>query len=297
MANEEIFRLLSHKDLMITFLPLLMLDEDWFTLDANLLREALEITPIDQAHPFVSPPSGDAIMDFVNELGYSEEEFTIFIKDQYLRFILLKKTSLDNLKFVCKGKIDEVFGMPIPNEPISNNIRHVIKLQCYLKWCASIIKLLPEKGGKKKSASTKQPKPKPAIEKSSKPAPTSKPKVTKEKTSKASTAKPPKLKPTNEKSTKATPYYKKPASKVSKFVTRTSTTDEASTGPSAQPLDDTSANIIYDYPSLGDTETGARSDKISNGGDTKIVQITEELGEDVEKQKNVKEKMVELDQD
>ncbi|GJW82636.1 hypothetical protein Tco_0155781 [Tanacetum coccineum] len=41
-----------------------------FTLDANLLREALEITPIDQAHPFVSPPSGDAIMDFVNELGY-----------------------------------------------------------------------------------------------------------------------------------------------------------------------------------------------------------------------------------
>ncbi|GKD16784.1 retrovirus-related pol polyprotein from transposon TNT 1-94 [Tanacetum coccineum] len=45
------------------------LDENWFTLDANLLREALEITPIDQAHPFVSPPSGDAIMDFVNELG------------------------------------------------------------------------------------------------------------------------------------------------------------------------------------------------------------------------------------
>ncbi|GJW84690.1 hypothetical protein Tco_0157835 [Tanacetum coccineum] len=41
-------------------------------LDANLLREALEIIPIDQAHPFVSPPSGDVIMDFVNELGYLE---------------------------------------------------------------------------------------------------------------------------------------------------------------------------------------------------------------------------------
>ncbi|GJZ01290.1 hypothetical protein Tco_0519251 [Tanacetum coccineum] len=46
------------------------LDKDWFTLDANLLREDLEITPIDQAHPFISPPSGDTIMDFVNELGY-----------------------------------------------------------------------------------------------------------------------------------------------------------------------------------------------------------------------------------
>ncbi|GKE97430.1 hypothetical protein Tco_0020781 [Tanacetum coccineum] len=40
------------------------LDETRFTMDANLLREALEITPIDQAHQFVSPPSGDAIMDF-----------------------------------------------------------------------------------------------------------------------------------------------------------------------------------------------------------------------------------------
>ncbi|GKE75802.1 hypothetical protein Tco_1537843 [Tanacetum coccineum] len=29
------------------------LDEDWFILDSNLLREALEITLIDQAHPFV----------------------------------------------------------------------------------------------------------------------------------------------------------------------------------------------------------------------------------------------------
>ncbi|GKF62951.1 hypothetical protein Tco_0183005, partial [Tanacetum coccineum] len=43
-----------------------------FTLDANLLRDALEITPIDPAHPFVSPPSGEAIMDFVNQLGYTE---------------------------------------------------------------------------------------------------------------------------------------------------------------------------------------------------------------------------------
>ncbi|GKF90573.1 hypothetical protein Tco_0274274 [Tanacetum coccineum] len=45
---------------------------NWFTLDANLLREALEITPIDQAHSFVTPLSGDAIMDFVNELGYPQ---------------------------------------------------------------------------------------------------------------------------------------------------------------------------------------------------------------------------------
>ncbi|GJT31256.1 hypothetical protein Tco_0911531, partial [Tanacetum coccineum] len=55
----------------------------------------------------------------------------------------------------------------------------------------------------------------------------------------------------------------------------------ASTGPSAQPLDDTSVNIIRD------AETGARSDNTSSGGDTEIAQITEELGEDVEKQENI----------
>ncbi|GKE67116.1 hypothetical protein Tco_1521277 [Tanacetum coccineum] len=49
------------------------LDETRFVLDVNLLREALEITPVDQAHQFVSPLSGDVIMDFVNELGYTYE--------------------------------------------------------------------------------------------------------------------------------------------------------------------------------------------------------------------------------
>ncbi|GKE38825.1 hypothetical protein Tco_1462230, partial [Tanacetum coccineum] len=67
------------------------------------------------------------------------------------------------------------------------------------------------------------------------------------------------------------------------FQRQTSTTKEASTGPSAQPHDDTSANIIRDSPSPVDAETGARSDKTSSRSDTKIVQITEELGQDVEK--------------
>ncbi|GJV83074.1 hypothetical protein Tco_1522972, partial [Tanacetum coccineum] len=64
-----------------------------------------------------------------------------------------------------------------------------------------------------------------------------------------------------------------------------------------QPLDDTSANIIHDSSSPADAEIGARSNKTSSGGDMEIVQMTEELGEDVEKQENIKEKKVELDQD
>ncbi|GJR56108.1 hypothetical protein Tco_0874423 [Tanacetum coccineum] len=46
------------------------LDEQQFILNVDLLRKALEITPIDSAHLFASPPAGEQVMDFVNELGY-----------------------------------------------------------------------------------------------------------------------------------------------------------------------------------------------------------------------------------
>ncbi|GJV45332.1 hypothetical protein Tco_1429868 [Tanacetum coccineum] len=49
------------------------LDELWFTLDADLLRSALGITPKDLAYPFVAPPAGDLVINFVNNLGYPEE--------------------------------------------------------------------------------------------------------------------------------------------------------------------------------------------------------------------------------
>ncbi|GKB06842.1 hypothetical protein Tco_0835075 [Tanacetum coccineum] len=425
------------------------LDENWFTLDANLLREALETTPIDQAHPFVSPPLGEAIMDFVNELGYPKvihfvssmavnhmyhpwrailsminqcltgktfghdrprypvlhmlwgiitstnvdyaelmwEEFVqpmqTFLTDKanlgsptkkgrkdkphvipYCRFTKLiichlgrihnihqrsaslfhpaeEDLRLDNLKFVSKGKINEVFRMPIPNELISNNIMNASYYNAYLEMVAKHDqKVAAEKEGKKKSTSTMQPKPKPAIEKSSKPAPAPKPEVTKEKPSKASTAKQPKPKPAKEKSTKATPPQKAGKGKVAKVHNVKSSfkmVDEPDEEPAhsepepkpepeqegageeydmeryldesgivsgtgsctcgLQPLDDTSANIIRDSLSPADAETGVRSDKTSSGGDTEIVQITEELGEDVEKQENIEENMVELDQD
>ncbi|GKD59475.1 hypothetical protein Tco_1296984, partial [Tanacetum coccineum] len=81
------------------------------------------------------------------------------------------------------------------------------------------------------------------------------------------------------------------------FQKRTPATEEASSGPSALPQNDTSINIIRGSPSLADAETGVGSDKTNNGGDTEILQINEELGEYVEKQVDLEEKTVELDQD
>nr|GEW67690.1 hypothetical protein [Tanacetum cinerariifolium] len=46
------------------------LDEQWFVLIKDTLREALQITPVNKNQAFVTPPSADALINFFNELGY-----------------------------------------------------------------------------------------------------------------------------------------------------------------------------------------------------------------------------------
>nr|GEX41247.1 putative reverse transcriptase domain-containing protein [Tanacetum cinerariifolium] len=46
------------------------LDEQWFDLTKDTLRDALLITPVDNNNAFSSPPTPDALINFVNDLGY-----------------------------------------------------------------------------------------------------------------------------------------------------------------------------------------------------------------------------------
>nr|GEU67157.1 retrovirus-related Pol polyprotein from transposon TNT 1-94 [Tanacetum cinerariifolium] len=352
---------------------------------------ALEITRIDQAHQFVSPPSGDVIMDFVNDLGYIEvihfvsrmamnnlyqpwkailsmiiqcltdktsrydrprypvlhmlwgiitsinvdyaelmwEEFIqdiqTFLTDKanlgsptrkcrkekpyvnpYCRFTMLishlgkthsihqrsaspfhlaeEDLRLGNLKFVPKGEEDEVFRMPIPNEPISKNIRNAPYYNAYFEMVAKHErKITAEKGGTKKPATAKQPKLRPAKEKSSKPTPTPKPKVTKEKPSKPSHAKKTrKGKVTKVRNVKSSfqlvdelneePAHLEPEPEYQgegeDQDRRTPATEETSNGPSAHPQDDTFVNIFHDSSSPADAKIGADTDKTNSGGQT-----------------------------
>ncbi|GKB18299.1 hypothetical protein Tco_0852222 [Tanacetum coccineum] len=144
---------------------------DLYTLN---MREALEITPIDQAHQFVSPPSGDAIMDFVNDslLKTQSASKTLCLAT------LAEEISVWNISVVPKGEKDEVFRMQIPNVLITDSIRNAPYYEAYLGIVANIG---AENKGKKRStskadpskkpATAKQLKPKPVKEKSSKPAP------------------------------------------------------------------------------------------------------------------------------
>ncbi|GJV05158.1 hypothetical protein Tco_1338727 [Tanacetum coccineum] len=91
------------------------LDEPLFNLNADLLRNALEITPKDIAHPFVPPLAGDLIIDFVKGLGYSGDLQYVStmhgvdttFKEGSPVHITADDYLLGNLKFVSKGGVDE----------------------------------------------------------------------------------------------------------------------------------------------------------------------------------------------
>nr|GEU28993.1 monodehydroascorbate reductase [Tanacetum cinerariifolium] len=46
------------------------LDEQWFNFTKDTLKDALQITPVNNNIPFSSPPTPDALINFVNNLGY-----------------------------------------------------------------------------------------------------------------------------------------------------------------------------------------------------------------------------------
>ncbi|GKE40506.1 hypothetical protein Tco_1463911, partial [Tanacetum coccineum] len=49
------------------------LDEQWFNLTQDTLRDALQITPVDNNRAFSSPLTPDTLVEFVNKLGYPKE--------------------------------------------------------------------------------------------------------------------------------------------------------------------------------------------------------------------------------
>ncbi|GJT78918.1 hypothetical protein Tco_1045643 [Tanacetum coccineum] len=272
------------------------LDEDWFILDVNLLREALEITPIDQDHQFVTPPS--IIQTFLADKGNLGIPSKKGKKTKPQLFLIVDLQSLGNLKFIPKGKTDEVFGMQICKELITDNIRNAPYYNAYSEMVAKHgKKIKAEEGGKKKADSkagqskkpttTKQPKLVPF--KQSNPAPATKPKVTQENPSMPSLTKHPK-KGKVQKVRKGKSSLKlidedeeahgqAPVGGVAiheqveeatrpLLVRQTPASEEASTGPSAQPQDDASANIVRDSPSLADAKTGADTDITTSTANT-----------------------------
>ncbi|GJY92014.1 hypothetical protein Tco_0507796, partial [Tanacetum coccineum] len=148
------------------------LDEQWFNLTKYTLRDALWITPVNNNKAFSFPPTQDTLINFVNDLGYPKEVkhlSNVVTNDMFqpwralttiINLCLTGKTSgferskaphkfhprpesplhlpteepiLGYLKFSAKGTKREAFGMPIPNELITDDIQGADYYDAYLE--------------------------------------------------------------------------------------------------------------------------------------------------------------------
>nr|GFB98021.1 hypothetical protein [Tanacetum cinerariifolium] len=46
------------------------LDEQWFNLHKDVLRDALDITSTNDNNTFMAPPSSDIVIEYINTMGY-----------------------------------------------------------------------------------------------------------------------------------------------------------------------------------------------------------------------------------
>ncbi|GJV21895.1 retrovirus-related pol polyprotein from transposon TNT 1-94 [Tanacetum coccineum] len=321
------------------------LDEQWFSLNADLLREALEITPeefVQGIQTFfshrasLSIPSKKTTLHVIPYCQFTKliiyylgSRHNIHRRPKSPVHVTSDDFPLGNLKFVPKGEKDEVFGKPIPKELITKAIQTLLFHQQYLDMVSR--KPITKRDEQKKTASVAN-KPK-------KPTHVKKPALAKQ------------TKPVKEKSTKPSPLkkagkapepqvededydfergiqislesfhahgqepvggvaFRKPTSGVTQSLPvvkgkgkaiatdeHTPVTKEASTGPSAEPQDDTSANVVRDTPSLADAKTRADTDKNNSEGDTEILDVNEDQGENVSNPVALEERTIKLDED
>nr|GEU29330.1 ribonuclease H-like domain, reverse transcriptase, RNA-dependent DNA polymerase [Tanacetum cinerariifolium] len=207
------------------------LDEQWFVLTKDTLREALQITPINNNQAFVAPPLFDVLVDFVNELGYpklvrnmSNRRHKFHPRPESPFHLPNDEPVLGYLKFSAKGTKREVFGMPIHGSLITADIREASYYQEYLANAAKHRRYLagetgsapdslepkPKKPARKPKSTTPKAPPRRSVSTSitsAQPAPTSAPAKPQEKKRK-------KAKNTFDKPTKAKKFKYSTVSKV-----------------------------------------------------------------------------------
>nr|GEX06732.1 ribonuclease H-like domain, reverse transcriptase, RNA-dependent DNA polymerase [Tanacetum cinerariifolium] len=333
-------------------------------LNSDLLCGALGITPKDPTHPFVAPLSGDLVIDFVNNLEHPEDlQFVskMYVNNPDTQFFKcygglsqepmstmqnsFGKSLYSNLKFVFKGEVDEVFGMLIPKDLITDTIRNSEYYKKYLEMAACKPRqpttVTHEEGGKKKKAPPAvmkvrkgkksddhvdeddevQHAPEPQVEddeynlqrgiqmsleslQAHGQAPVSG--VAIHEPTSVSTQKLPDVEGkgkgivTDKQAAQSLLDLQQPKKKSTTdhyiFQRRTPITQDASTGPSTQPQDDTSMNLVHDTPSPADAETSADTKKSNSEADTEILNVGEEQVKDVSNMVALKERTIKLDE-
>ncbi|GKE58736.1 hypothetical protein Tco_1497921 [Tanacetum coccineum] len=185
------------------------LDEQWFNLHKEIIRDALQITPTNDNDPFVAPPSSDTVIEYVNTLGYpstlknvsamsvnslyqpwrailsminmcltgktagydrprhhvlqilwgiihrSNIDYAERIWEEFVQSIQTFLTDKKNWTTAARGKKKsvgkdgrEIFGMPIPDALLTNEIKRAPYYGEYLEHVAKYQQYLDEERGK-----------------------------------------------------------------------------------------------------------------------------------------------------
>nr|GEW85121.1 hypothetical protein [Tanacetum cinerariifolium] len=140
--------------------PLIELDEQWFNPHKDILRDALQITPINDNNPFVAPPSSEAVIEYVNTLGYPvtvKNVSAMSVNDLYqaCRAIL----SMINMCLIEEG------ATPKSHAPEATKVtkpKADIQTKPSAPTTTKVTKPTGDKDSKPKSTSSQPPKPKPA---------------------------------------------------------------------------------------------------------------------------------------
>nr|GEW29391.1 histone deacetylase 14 [Tanacetum cinerariifolium] len=250
--------------------------------DVDLLRSALQISPKDPGHLFVAPPAVDSIIDFVNNLGYPEElqfvskiprhpiiqmlwgivtgtsvDYAEFIWEEFVQsplHIIADDYALGNLKFVPKGKLDEVFSMAIPKDLLTDVIRNAEYYQKYLEMA------------------TRKPRQPSAV--------TDEESVKKKTISPADKSKKPASRHSDDLGILSTTHRRSSNSYTClRFHLKPPVVKEKGTGIAT---DEKAALSLLDLhkPKKKNAKTGADTEKSNSGADTEILDVAEEQGKD-----------------
>ncbi|GKC01001.1 hypothetical protein Tco_0987137, partial [Tanacetum coccineum] len=177
-----------------------------------------------------------------------------------------------------KGGLDEIFGMPIPKDLITDVIRNSEYYQKYLEMAAC-------KPHQATTVTDEEKKKAPPAGKPKQPAPAKSGHLVDEEDEEGQPAPEPQVEDDE---------YNLP--RGIQMSLESFQAPDASTGPSAQPQNDTSANVVRDTLSLVDAETGANMEKSNSEGDTEILNVVKEQSEDVSNMLDLEERTVKLDE-
>nr|GEY31184.1 hypothetical protein [Tanacetum cinerariifolium] len=125
----------------------------------------IDITPVNNNQAFTSPPSSDALINYVNELGYPKLH-KFHPRPDSLLYMPNEEPVLRYLKFIAKGTKREVFGMPIHGSLITTDIQEASYYQEYLakvamhqRYLASETWSDPDSPTSKPTKTARKPKP------------------------------------------------------------------------------------------------------------------------------------------